>query len=97
MPWIKVIQEHEADGELKDAYDRMRQVNVDYGEPNMPGQGPDAGPHPVMPPELASLNPLSMLYGRLFMMHVMRGPSGVTPAQREMIATVTSLASNCRF
>ena len=31
------------------------------------------------------------------MMHVMRGPSGVTPAQREMIATVTSLASNCRF
>ena len=50
-----------------------------------------------MPPELASLNPLSMLYGRLFMMHVMRGPSGVTPAQREMIATVTSLASNCRF
>ena len=75
----------------------MRQINVDYGEPNMPGQGPKAGPHPVMPPELASLNPLSMLYGRLFMMHVMRGPSGVTPAQREMIATVTSLASNCRF
>ena len=49
MPWIKVIQEHEAEGELKDAYDRMRQINVDYGEPNMPGQGPGAGPHPVMP------------------------------------------------
>ena len=97
MPWIKVIQEWEAEGELKDAYDRMRQINAEYGEPNMPGQGAAAGPHPVMPPELASLNPLSMLYGRLFMMHVMRGPSGVTPAQREMIATVTSLASNCRF
>ena len=38
-----------------------------------------------------------MLYGRQFMLHVMRGESGVTPAQREMIATVTSLASNCRF
>ena len=40
MPWIKVIQEWESEGELKDAYDRMRQINVDYGEPNMPGQGP---------------------------------------------------------
>ena len=97
MPWIKVIQEHEAQGELKDAYVRMRQLNVEYGEPNMPGQSEGSGAHPVMPPELASLNPLSMLYGRQFMMHVMRGESGVTPAQREMIATVTSLASNCRF
>ena len=35
---------------LKDAYERMRQINVDYSEPNMPGQGPEAGPHPVMPP-----------------------------------------------
>ena len=58
---------------------------------------PNPGPHPATPPELASLNPLSMLYGRLFMMHVMRGPSGVTSAEREMIATVTSLASNCRY
>ncbi|MDE2969441.1 MAG: hypothetical protein OXT51_04995 [Chloroflexota bacterium] len=95
MPWIKVIQEWEAEGELKEAYERMRQVNAEYGE-RLPGD--DApGPHPVMPPELASLNPLSMLYGRQFMVHVMRGESGVTPAQREMIATVTSLASNCRF
>ena len=38
-----------------------------------------------------------MLYGRQFMMHVMRGPSRVTPAEREMVATVTSLASNCRY
>jgi hypothetical protein len=40
---------------------------------------------------------LSMLYGRQFMMQVMRGDSRVTPAQREMIATVTSLANNCRY
>ncbi len=95
MPWIKVIQEWEAEGELREAYERMRQINVDYGE-SLPGDG-ELRPHPVMPPELASLNPLSMLYGRQFMLHVMRGESGVTPAQREMIATVTSLASNCRF
>jgi hypothetical protein len=95
MPWIKVIQEWEAEGELKDAYLRMRQVNAEYGE-SLPGDDVP-GPHPVMPPELASLNPLSMLYGRQFMMHVMRGESGVTAAEREMVATVTSLASNCRY
>ena len=31
------------------------------------------------------------------MMEIMRGESRLTPAQREMIATVTSLANNCRY
>ena len=97
MPWIKVIQEFEAEGELKEAYERMRQINLQYDDPTTPSQAPGPGPRPIGPPQLASLNPLSMLYGRQFMMHVMRGPSRVTPAQREMIATVTSLASNCRY
>ncbi len=97
MPWIKVIQEHEAEGELKDAYDRMREINLEYEDPAVPSPNLAAGPRSVGPPTLASLNPLSMLYGRQFMMHVMRGPSRVTPAQREMVATVTSLASNCRY
>ncbi len=92
MPWIKVIQEPEAEGELKEAYAKMHEVNAAYGESLGGSQ-----PHPVTPPELASLNPLSMLYGRQFMVHVMRGPSRVTPAQREMIATVTSLAAHCRY
>jgi hypothetical protein len=98
MPWIKVIQEHESEGELKEAYERMRQVNIEYNDEmirDMPAGPPKA--HPVTPPELSSLNPLSMLYGRQFMMQVMRGDSRVTPAQREMIATVTSLANNCRY
>ena len=30
MPWIKVIQEHEAEGELKEAYNRMREINAQY-------------------------------------------------------------------
>ena len=97
MPWIKVIQEHEAEGELKDAYERMREINLQYDDPTVPSMVLPDGPRPIGPPQLASLNPLSMLYGRQFMMHVMRGPSRVTPAEREMIATVTSLASNCRY
>ena len=92
MPWIKVIQEHQAEGELKHAYAKMHELNSSYGESLGSSQ-----PHPVTPPELSSLNPLGMLYGRQFMMHVMRGPSRLTPAQREMIATVTSLASHCRY
>ncbi len=97
MPWIKIIQEHESEGELKEAYDKMREVNLSHGETFGSSASAPPGPHPVTPPELSSLNPLSMLYGRQFMMHIMRGPSRLTPAQREMIATVTSLAARCRF
>ncbi len=94
MPWIKIIQEHESEGELKEAYDKMREVNLSYGETF--GSAPP-GTHPVTPPELSSLNPLSMLFGRQLMMHIMRGPSRLTAAQREMIATVTSLTAHCRY
>ena len=97
MPWIKIIQEHESKGELKETYEKMREVNLSYGETFGSSGAASIRPHPVTPPELSSLNPLSMLYGRQFMMHIMRGPSRLTPTQREMIATVTSLASHCRF
>ena len=97
MPWIKVILEDEAEGELKEAYNRMREINKQYGDGAVPASAMAPGARIVGPPQLASINPLSMLYGRQFMMHVMRGPSGVTAAEREMIATVTSLASNCRY
>ena len=93
MPWIEVIQQHEAEGDLKDAYDQMQAINEEYSN-TPPGMD---GPHPINPIELSSLNPLALLYGRQFMVHVMRGDSGVTAAQREMIATVTSLAANCRY
>ncbi len=97
MPWIKVIQEHESDGELKTAYDKMREANLSYGETFGSSGSAPPGPHPVTPPELSSLNPLAMLYGRQLMMQIMRGPSRLTAAQREMIATVTSLALHCRY
>ena len=95
MPWIHVIQASEADGELKDAYDKMAELNEQMGETyGEPGPGVE---RPVTPPELSSLQPAAMLHAREFMMDIMRGSSGLTPAQREMIATVTSLAANCRY
>ncbi len=66
MPFIKVVQEHDAEGELKKAYVKMNEINLECGDATSDGQ-----PHPITPPELSSLNPLSMLYGRQFMMHVM--------------------------
>ena len=38
-----------------------------------------------------------MVYVWQLYRHVMRGPSSVTPAEREMVATVTSLTTNCRY
>ena len=95
MPWIKVIQESESDGELKAAYDKMAEINVRMGETF--GEASPGVRRPVTPPELSSLHPSAMLHGREFMMDIMRGPSRLTPAQREMIATVTSLTTNCRY
>ena len=95
MPWIKVIRESEADGELKAAYNEMAEINVRMGETF--GEVSPGVQRPVTPPELSSLHPDAMLHARELMMDIMRGPSRLTPAQREMIATVTSLAANCRY
>ena len=95
MPWIKVIQERQAEGELKKTYETMRELNASYGETS---EGrTQVGEAPVSPPQLSSLNPKAMLHAKEFMLEIMRGPSRLTPAQREMIATVTSLTASCRF
>ena len=95
MPWIEVIRESEAEGEVKEAYRKMREVEERYGE--TAGDGQPSVDRPVSPRELASLDPEAMLHAKELMIHIMRGPSRLTPAQREMIATVTSLAAHCRF
>ena len=99
MPWIKVIREPEAEGELKDAYTRMREVNDSYAVLNPSEQPLDVSPvgGSIGPPTLSSLNPKAMLHAREFMMEIMRGPSRLTPVQREMIATVTSVTASCRY
>ena len=99
MPWIKVILESESDGELKDAYAKMREVNLSYEglSGTQPPMDAQSGVSVVGPPTLSSLSPKAMLHARELMMEIMRGPSRLTPAQREMIATVTSFTSNCRY
>jgi hypothetical protein len=95
MPWIKVIPEREAEGELKDVYARIREQR--RGEKI--NQDRDAGPGgpPVTPSMLHSLNPRAMWHTAELMWEIMRGESRLTTAQREMIATVTSAALHCRF
>lgn len=98
MPWIQVIPENESGGDLKKAYERMREVNQTYSALNPGEQQLDiGGSTAVTPPMLASLSPDAMVYARELMMEIMRGPSRLTPAQREMIATVTSVTTDCRY
>ena len=84
MPWIQVISDEEATGEVAEAYNKVRKqrnwTNISRG-----------------PVGLASLNPKAMLHAADLMWEIMRGPSNLTTRQREMIATVTSLTARCEF
>jgi hypothetical protein len=95
MPWIKIIREQEADGELKEVYRKIRAQRQD----EKINRDRDASPNgpPVSPPMLHSLNPKAMWHTAELMWEIMRGESRLTTAQREMIATVTSAALHCRF
>ena len=94
MPWITVIKEQDAQGELKEVYKKLRKqraserINQERNNASVP---------PVTPPALHSLNPKAMWHTAELMREIMRGESGLTTAQREMIATVTSVTLNCRF
>ena len=84
MPWIKTMTEESADAELHEVYEHIKkQRSQDRA---------DAGP-----PNLHSLNPKAMRHTADLMWEIMRGESGLTTAQREMIATVTSVAAACEF
>jgi hypothetical protein len=95
MPWIKVIPEQEADGELKEVYRKIRKQRQGEKINQERDVSPD-GP-PISPPMLHSLNPKAMWHTAELMWEIMRGESRLTRAQREMIATVSSAALNCRF
>lgn len=83
MPWIKVIPEDEATGEVNEAYEHYKkQRGVErVGGPSL----------------LHSLNPRAMRHINDFFWEIHRGDSRLSFAQREMIATVTSLAADCRY
>jgi hypothetical protein len=95
MPWIKIIPECDAQGELKEVYRRIKEQR--QGEAINRERDADAGGPPVSPPMLHSLNPKAMWHTAELMWEIMRGESGLTTAQREMIATVTSATLHCRF
>ena len=95
MPWIDVIKEDSAQGELKEVYQKLREQRA--GETINQARNNSASGPPITPPALHSLNPKAMWHTAELMWEIMRGESGLTTAQREMIATVTSSTLNCRF
>jgi len=95
MPWIKIIPEQDADGELKEVYKKIREQRA--GEKINQDRDASAGGPPLSPPMLHSLNPKAMWHTAELMWEIMRGESRLTTAQREMIATVTAATLHCRF
>ena len=81
MAWIRTIDEAEADGKLREHYDRMRE----------PGGGVDN----IL--KIHSLNPGSLQGHFDFYRALMRGRSPLSRAQREMIAVAVSAANRCRY
>jgi uncharacterized peroxidase-related enzyme len=81
MSWIKIIQEAEAEGELKTLYDQMTE--------------PWGGVDNIL--RIHSLNPASLRTHFDFYRTLMRGKSGLSRAQREMIGVVVSAANHCHY
>ncbi len=81
MAWIKVVEETEAGGILKEHYRK-------YSEPW-------GGVDNII--KIHSLNPKSMKTHYDLYAHLMRGRSELTRAQREMIAVAASAANHCYY
>jgi uncharacterized peroxidase-related enzyme len=81
MAWIKVIQEAEASGELRELYDGLTE--------------PWGGVDNIM--KIHSLNPPSLHAHFELYKTLMRGKSGLSRAQREMLAVVVSSANQCHY
>lgn len=84
MPWIKVIPDEEAEGDVKEVYDYIRRQ-----------RGFDRVAD--LPPGLHSLNPQAMRHASDLAWQILNGDSRLTRQQREMIATVTSLVLDCEY
>ena len=81
MPYVKTISYEESTGELKSVYDKM-----------LESRGFIPNVHAV-----SSIRPhiVNTLVGHIG--SVMRSESGLTPAEREMIATVVSAVNKCQY
>ena len=81
MPYVKTIPYEEASGDLKDVYDMMIET-----------RGRIANVQAV-----SSLKPNIMKTLMGHVASVMFGESGVTRAEREMIAAVVSATNKCQY
>jgi uncharacterized peroxidase-related enzyme len=81
LAWIKVIQESEATGRLKQLYNRYTES---WG-----------GVENIL--KIHSLNAKSLKTHFDFYAHLMRGRSTLSRVQREMIAVVVSATNNCHY
>lgn len=81
MAWIKIVREDEAKGRLKELYDR-------YAEPSGIVDN-------IL--KIHSLNVKSLKGHYDLYAHLMRGPSDLSRAQREMIAVVVSSVNRCHY
>ncbi len=80
MAWIRMIQEQEAQGKLKQIYDRLTDS---WGVVNIL--------------KVQSLNPTALVAHYELYKPLMRGRSGLSRVQREMIAVVVSAANHCHY
>ena len=82
MAWIRMIHEDEADGELKETYDRFRE--------------PWGGVDHIL--KIHSLDPESLKWHVDMYKHLMYGRGiRLTRAQREMVAVVVSTMNRCVY
>ncbi|MBI2882265.1 MAG: carboxymuconolactone decarboxylase family protein [Candidatus Tectomicrobia bacterium] len=81
MAYIRQIEPAEATGELKEHYDRLMETS---------GRIPNIV-------KLSSLRPSAMRAAQGLYRAVLYEPSGLTRAQREMVATVVSAINGCGY
>lgn len=81
MAYIRYVSRDEASPELRALYDRYR--------------GPHGDVDHII--KIHSLNPRSMVGHHELYRTLMRGPSPLSRAQREMIAVVVSAANRCHY
>ncbi len=81
MPFIKVIQEKEAKGKLKEVYENLIKTRGKIAEVH----------------KIQSLNPASIINHMDLYMTIMFGKSLLKRVQREMMAVIVSKANNCNY
>ncbi len=81
MAWIKIVEPEEAAGELKAEYE----------------QAVKRAGKVFNILKIQSLNPVALRASMQMYLATMYGPSGLSRAEREMLATVVSWANHCFY